>query len=158
MPLFEIKLEISPEQKELLITQLSLKYLRTYTDSDTYLKTPPDRPKEKIKWLGDTIKRYTITIEDKVFIINGELLTQSVADVLMRGREVLTVLRRTKEEYFWPELGINVAFDSIDDLERRLFFEVYSENRALLEKALQGLIALGYSAWVGQTYDELVKG
>lgn len=156
MPLYEIKLEIPPAQKQLLITQLSLEYVRSYTDTDTFLETPPGSPKEKIKRIDGVVKRYHLEFDGEMFVITGEIMSQARADDVLRGRKITAQINRKKDEYTWIELGIKVAFDTLEGVEDKLFFEVYSENRQLIEKAKTGLEAIGYSTWVQKMYDEVV--
>ncbi len=156
MPLFEVKLKLAPEQKDLLVTQLSLEYLRTYTDTDTFVETPAGEPKEKIKEIDGTVKRYTIAFDGKMFLISGDIMSRAEADAWLVGRKKSAMVKRSKDEYSWGELGVTVAFDTIEGIPEAVFFEVYSNNKELVEKARQGLAALGYTHWVDMTYDKLV--
>ncbi|MFA6908282.1 MAG: hypothetical protein WC289_00150 [Patescibacteria group bacterium] len=157
MAMYEIKLRIDPETIPTLITQLGLEKLRSFTDTDTFLSTEPGHSKEKIKELDTTIKLYRLQFDGTCFVIEGQILTPAQAQELKRSRTVSAVVKRAKEEYMWQELGLTVAFDTIEGVAGTVFFEIYGKTHDLVLRARDNLKALGYDTWEQRTYDDVVN-
>jgi hypothetical protein len=154
--LFEFKLEINPADQKKLVALLRLQHIKDYSDTDYFIKSKDPKLKEKIKELQEGTKHYKLFFDGAVFDIKGEEITLEKAQTL-KEQGIVSEIHRTKSVYHWSEQGIDCAFDSIAQLEDRLFFEVYGRDRDTIIQAKNKLQQMGYKNVIEVGYDELVK-
>lgn len=154
MKLFEVKLEIDPEEKDKMVERLGLVHIRDYSDIDYYLIVKGT--KEKIKEVGGMVKHYALFFDGEVFDIEGEEIDRNRADEL-KAKGIRRVVKRAKNVYKWPEQGIECAFDHIEGLAGRLFVECYDRDREKVIKAKHSLAEKGFDSFISVGYDELLS-
>jgi len=158
MSLYELKLKITPSEKDKLINQLGLTYVEEYSDIDHFLVTKSGQPKEKIKEIKGKTVYYKIMYNKSsgLFKIDSQDVTEDptkISDLKTRPKSMS--LQRVKEIYSLSRMDINVAFDYLEGVDEVIFLEVYSQDEALVFKFKGMLVELGYRKFISKTYDEL---
>ena len=157
MPLYEIKLRLTPEESKELIHKLGLVFQKESCDTDYYFTPAPDKPKMKLKLYNGKTRLDEVTRDNALFIMKGrEILEPEEQQALQKVAPVIQLERR-KEIYKWPAQKIEIAFDFIEGLASTVFFEVYSHKRQSVLEAKKALEALGLKNFLTKTYDEVFK-
>lgn len=156
MPLFEIKLKLTPGEAKKLIKKLGLVFQKEYSDSDRYLPTRPGEPTKKIKIINGKMRYYELSAEDEIFVIKGRDILEPQEQSAFQNILPRQQIERRKEIYKWPAQNIETAIDYIEGAPAHVFFEAYSHRRQAVQSAQQALKNYGYKTFYTKTYDQPV--
>jgi len=156
MKLFEVKFEISEGEEKKWIERLGLEFEREYTDTDTYLES--DGPKTlKIKTIKEGSIYYQISVKEDVFEIIGKKVTNEEKRKILLKTPIADELNRTKRVFLWDGFKTKCAFDYIEELEPKVFMEVYANDRTRVKNAMDYIKGLGLGKVVSVAYNKLLK-
>ncbi len=158
MRLYEVKLALDIEQTAIIGRQLDLTFVKEYSDKDIFISSSMPGKKEKIKFVGTTIKHYILYYDKAMaaFVIQGHTVSDKKEKAELESRKVERIITRRKEVYMWPVQGIQTAFDFIQGMGSFVFFEIYDQDISKIAVSLDIVRRMGYTTWQTKTYDELI--
>jgi len=154
--LFEVKFEIDLNSEEQTAEKLGLEFLKEYSDTDNYLKSPKDKVL-KLKLVDNTIILYEVFFDGECFNISGRNISKEEKDLLLQDNPLETRINRKKRVYLFKEFDVKIDFDRMEQLPNRLFLEIHSVVKGDVLRAMRYVEEqLSLKSTIKVSYDELL--
>ncbi len=157
--MYEIKAEVADGSEHAVARKIGLTFIKEYSDVDYYL-SGGGMNSLKLKRINDGNNIvYELFFDGDCFNISSRNVGDSEAERLLHDDPPAATLERTKRVYYSKKFDVNMEFDYIKQLPKRLFIEIISVNKQRTMSATDYLEKnFPIKEFIDVPYDKLLLG